>query len=323
MIIVTGAAGFIGSALIRFLNDQGINEIILVDHFLISSKKKNWINKKKTDLVERKDLFNFLSSVNKRKIKAIFHLGARTDTTEKEWSIFEKLNFSYSKKIWNYAVENDIPFIYASSAATYGDGKNNFLDSHEIISDLIPLNPYGKSKNDFDKFVLTQEKKPSRWYGFKFFNVYGPNEYHKGRMASVIFHTYNQIQKTGRMNLFRSHHKDYKDGEQSRDFIYIKDVVSTLFYFYENNPKNGIYNLGTGKARTFYDLASAVFNALDLNININFIDTPIDIRDTYQYFTEADLNKLTQEMPLANSFFTLENGINDYVKNYLIENKIY
>ena len=228
----------------------------------------------------------------------------------------------YSKMVWNKCVEYALPLIYASSAATYGLGEYGYDDNHEIPQKLKPLNPYGDSKNDFDVWALKQEKKPFFWAGLKFFNVYGPNEFHKGRMASVIFHTYNQIQKTGAMNLFRSHVAEYKDGEQLRDFVYVKDVAKVITFLMEKRPESGLYNLGTGKARTFYDLAANTFKALDLEPNIGFIDTPEDIRDKYQYFTEANMQKLF-DAGYDGGFKTLEEGVEDYVKNHLIGTKIW
>ncbi len=322
MILVTGAAGFIGSCMAGFLNENGYSDLILCDDFSRIDKKLNWEEKKFQHQISRNNIFEFIQN-QKNSIRGIIHLGARTDTTYHKWDIFEELNLNFSKQLWNFATKNQIPFLYASSAATYGDGKNGFIDSHEIISELKPLNLYGKSKNDFDIWVLQQKEIPPHWYGFKFFNVYGPNEFHKGRMASVIFHTFGQIQKTNKMKLFRSHHPNFKDGEQSRDFIYVKDVIKTLYYFLEQKPKNGIYNLGTGKARSFNDLASQVFISLGLKPNIEFIDTPKDIRDNYQYFTEADSNKLASTIPFLKSFYSLENGIDDYVKNYLQLNQYF
>ena len=250
------------------------------------------------------------------KVDFVFHLGARTDTTEMDYSIHETLNVKYSEDIWNVCTTHNIPLIYASSAATYGLGEHGYKDDHELVSKLSPLNPYGESKNNFDKWVLNQTTTPSFWAGVKFFNVYGPNENHKGRMASVVFHTFHQIQKTGGMKLFRSHNEAYKDGEQLRDFVYVKDVVSILLFLSECNVESGLYNVGTGKARSFYDLASLTFQALDLKPNISFIDTPVDIRDKYQYFTEASMQKLIAA-GYSKSFYTLEEGVSDYVKNYL------
>ncbi len=230
------------------------------------------------------------------------------------------MNFTYSQQIWNLSTLYQIPLIYASSAATYGLGEYGYKDNHEIVEKLQPLNLYGFSKNEFDKWVLKQKEKPPFWAGLKFFNVYGPNEYHKNRMASVIFHAYHQINEYGGVKLFRSHNENYKDGEQLRDFIYVKDIINVIVFLMKKRPPLGIYNLGTGKARTFNDLASAVFKSMGKKITIEYIDTPEDIRDKYQYFTEADMDKLIQ-IGYNTPFTSLEDGIADYVKNYLIPNK--
>lgn len=322
MILLTGAAGFIGSCMLSFLNQKGNNDIIIVDDFSKKEKENNWKNKNYTKIIDRNELFNYLNQET-TDIEYIIHLGARTDTTEKKWAIFEELNIEYSKSLFLFATKNNIPFIYASSAATYGNGELGFKDSHDIINHLIPLNPYGKSKNDFDRWILTQKNKPNKWYGFKFFNVYGPNEYHKGRMASVILHTFRQIKSTNKMKLFRSHHVDFKNGEQKRDFIYVKDLIQILYLFTQHKIENGIYNLGTGKARTFLDLANNVFDSLKIKSDISFIDTPIDIRNNYQYFTEADSNKLSSALENHMTFHSLEEGVKDYVQNYLIPNNHY
>jgi ADP-L-glycero-D-manno-heptose 6-epimerase len=252
----------------------------------------------------------------------VFHLGARTDTTEFDWAVFQELNIDYSKKIWAFCTEQQIPLVYASSAATFGMGELGYADDHEIVENLKPLNPYGESKNEFDKWVLSQEMTPPFWAGMKFFNVYGPNEYHKGRMASVIFHAFHQIRNTGMVRLFRSHHPDFNDGEQLRDFVYVKDVVDVLFFLMIRGEKSGLYNLGTGKARTFLDLARATFKALDLPEKIEFIDTPLDIRDKYQYFTEAKMDKLLS-VGYDSGFYTLEEGVEEYVQEYLLNERIY
>lgn len=320
MIIITGAAGFIASNLISKLNNENFKDIILVDDFSKSIKEKNYINKTYTNLINRNDFFNWLDK-NEKLVQFIFHLGARTDTTEFDKTIFDELNLNYSKKIWKACVKYGIPLVYASSAATYGMGEHGYDDNHEIINKLKPLNPYGESKNNFDIWALSQKNKPYFWAGVKFFNVYGPNEYHKDRMASVIFHTYNQIKKTGKMNLFKSHNPLFKDGEQKRDFIYVKDVVNVLYFFMLKRKYSGLYNLGTGEARTFYDLASNVFTSLNIPVNIGYIDTPEDIRNKYQYFTQANMQKL-KNIGYNKKFYTLEQGVNDYVKNYLISNNI-
>jgi ADP-L-glycero-D-manno-heptose 6-epimerase len=247
----------------------------------------------------------------------IFHLGARTDTTEFNHEVFQELNVNYSKKVWNLCVEFGLPMIYASSAATYGLGELGFEDNHSVIKNLKPLNPYGESKNEFDNWALDQVTKPYFWSGLKFFNVYGPNEYHKGRMASVVFHAFNQITQTGEMKLFRSHNAEYRDGEQLRDFVYVKDVVDVCIFLLEHRNDSGLYNLGSGKARTFLDLTKTTFAAMEKSENIDFIDTPEDIRDKYQYFTEANMTKL-KSIGYNKPFHTLEEGVSDYVKNYLL-----
>lgn len=315
MIVVTGALGFIGSCLISQLNKSGHELILACDDFYKDRKDPNLEEKQIREWVHRDIFLNYFNT-SWSQIDFVFHLGARTDTAEKNKEIFDDLNLNYSKRIFEICAEKNIPLVYASSAATYGIGDKGFKDDHKIIKDLNPLNPYGDSKNDFDIWALAQEKAPPFWAGLKFFNVYGPNEYHKRRMASVIFHTYQQIRKTGGMKLFKSHKKEYKDGEQSRDFIYVKDVVKVCEWLMDNKPKNGLYNLGTGKARTFYDLVSNTFSALGVKENISFIDTPKDIRDTYQYFTEADMFKL-RKAGYKNKMHTLEEGIKDYVQEYL------
>ena len=321
VILVTGAAGFIGSCMVGYLNRKGYHNIIIVDEFDDENKKPNYEDKKIVARVDRNGLFDWLND-HPIKIDFVFHLGARTDTTEFDYAILEKLNVDYSKKIWNYCVEKNIPLVYASSAATYGDGELGYKDDHDLPYKLKPLNPYGRSKNEFDKWVLKEKKQPPFWAGLKFFNVYGPNEYHKERMASVIFHSFNQIKLSGKVKLFKSHKPEFKDGEQLRDFVYVKDVVDICYWLMNEKPTSGLYNLGTGKARTFKDLVTAIFKSLDKEPVIEFIDTPIDIRDKYQYFTEADMNKLRNE-GYKEDFYSLEEGVETYVKNFLIEKKYY
>lgn len=321
MIIVTGAAGFIGSCLIGKLNEENFNFIIAVDDFSKVEKHQNLEGKKIQERVERDSFFEWLDQ-NYYEVEFIFHIGARTDTTEFDYAIFEKLNIEYSKKIWQKCIEYQIPLVYASSAATYGLGECGYDDNELQISQLKPLNPYGESKNEFDIWALQQEQKPFFWAGLKFFNVYGPNEYHKGRMASVIFHAFRQINATGQMKLFRSHHADFQDGEQMRDFVYVKDVVEVCMFLMHHRRNSGIYNLGSGKARTFLDLAKNTFYAMNQTPNIHFIDTPEDIRDKYQYYTQANMNKL-RSIGYQRPFHTLEEGINDYVQNYLMTNDYY
>ncbi len=372
-VIVTGAAGFIGSCMVEYLNEQGYENLILVDDFGAEEKRRNWEGKKFESIVERYNLFDWLNQHNPE-ISFVIHLGARTDTTEFDYAIHRELNVEYSQDVWKYCTDKQVPLIYASSAATYGSGESGYDDKKQI-ENLHPLNPYGISKNEFDKWVLQQKDKPPFWGGLKFFNVYGPNEYHKGRMASVIYHAFNQIKKDGVVNLFKSHKQGFEDGKQLRDFVYVKDVVKVIGWMMSEyklteeqdeltvdsskhkltddssqlTEKNrnltsvntqpssavnrqpssvnrhlssGIYNLGTGTARTFEDLVKATFAGLDMEPNIRYINMPEDIRDKYQYFTEASMQKLA-DAGYDNDFYSLEEGVNDYVRNYLSKEKIY
>ncbi|MBM71385.1 MAG: ADP-glyceromanno-heptose 6-epimerase [Crocinitomicaceae bacterium] len=318
MIVVTGAAGFIGSQFISTLNQEGFNDIILVDDFTKVEKKGNYSDLVYTGKIERSAFPKWLKD-NENQVQFVFHLGARADTAETNIELLNELNLDYSKTVWKLCVEYGLALVYASSAATYGDGAYGYLDSHDIVFNLQPLNPYGDSKNEFDKWVLQQERKPYFWAGLKFFNVFGPGESHKNRMASVVLHTFRQVSETGRMKLFRSHNPKYKDGEQSRDFVYVKDVCRVCFYMMINRltTQSGLYNLGSGKARTFFDLVSATIKSMGVAPRIEFIDTPEDIRDNYQYFTEADLSKL-RASGYTEEFTSLEDGIKDYVENYLL-----
>ncbi len=321
MIVVTGAAGFIGSVLIGALNDEGITEIILVDKFGDSNKMKNLEKKIYTKLIER-DTFIEWFKENSSEIDFIFHIGARSATTGFDKEVYDELNLNYTKDVWNICVEAEIPMIYASSAATYGDGEFGYDDDHSLVEKLKPLNLYGESKNDFDKWALKQKKTPPHWYGMKYFNVYGPNEFHKGRMASVIHSAFHQIKETGGMKLFKSHNPDYENGGQLRDFVYVKDVVEVMMFLWEYEAESGLYNVGTGNARSFLDLAKATFKAMGVKENITFIDTPIDIRDKYQYFTEANMNKLIMQ-GYGVPFYSLEDGVDDYVKEFLLKEDYY
>ena len=320
MIVVTGAAGFIGSNLITGLNQSGYRDILLVDDFTRPDRMRNFTEKQYSALLDRGDFSGWIRE-HHRQVQLIIHLGARTDTTEFSWEVFLELNLDYSKEVFKLCVEYGLPLIYASSAATYGLGEHGYGDSHAVVPDLKPLNPYGRSKNDFDHWVLKQKLKPFFWAGLKFFNVYGPNEYHKGRMASVVYHAYCQIRDTGGMKLFRSHHPDFGDGEQARDFIYVKDVVDVILFMMERRPESGLYNLGTGLASTFGDLVKYTFEALDKQPDISFIDTPEDIREKYQYFTQADMNKL-RRAGYKHQFTSLQEGVRDYIGNYLLNNLI-
>jgi ADP-L-glycero-D-manno-heptose 6-epimerase len=320
-IVVTGAAGFIGSCAAEKLHELGYSHIVGVDDFSKKEKFRNIAAKPYLAKIHRADFFSWLET-NKMNVECVIHLGARTDTTETNWELLNNLNLSYSQQVWENCALYKIPLIYASSAATYGDGEYGYNDNHDIIEELKPLNLYGISKNEFDKWALKQEKKPPFWAGLKFFNVYGPNEYHKKRMASVVFHSFNQIVADGKVKLFRSHRPDFTDGGQSRDFIYVKDVVDVIVFLLKTQAASGIYNLGTGQARSFLDLVKAVFKALNKEENIEFIDTPIDIRDKYQYFTEANMKKL-RDLGYDKPFTSLEDGVYDYAANYLLKNENY
>jgi ADP-L-glycero-D-manno-heptose 6-epimerase len=344
-IIITGAAGFIGSCMVSYLNQQGFENLILVDEFNDPEKELNLLHKKYLVRVEREEFFDWVQR-EKPAVNFVFHLGARTDTTEFDYSVHQHLNVEYSQKIWNYCTIHNIPLVYASSAATYGEGEFGYIDDHEIVEQLHPMNPYGISKNEFDKWVLHQEDHPPFWAGLKFFNVYGPNEYHKARMASVIFHSFNQVKANGIVKLFKSHKDGFKHGEQLRDFVYVKDVIEVCYWLMEvvngetsdvsgnltsdvspltthDSPlTSGIYNLGTGKARSFNALVTSTFAGMDLPPNIEYIDMPEDLRDKYQYFTEAIMDKL-KAAGYKKDFYSLEKGIDDYVRNYLSQNKFY
>ncbi|MBC7874687.1 MAG: ADP-glyceromanno-heptose 6-epimerase [Ferruginibacter sp.] len=340
-ILLTGAAGFIGSYLLGFLNKKGFSDIIIADDFGEEDKWFNFDSKQFTTKVEREELFDWLEKKDPE-IDFVFHLGARTDTAEFDYAIHEKLNLEYSKKVWNYCTHKNIPLVYASSAATYGAGEWGYKDDHAIVEKLQPLNPYGVSKNEFDKWAIgksqeagvrSRETAPPFWAGLKFFNVYGPNEYHKGRMASMVFHSFNQVRATGKVKLFKSHKTGFNDGRQLRDFIFVEDVANVCFWLLENlaagqrtpaigHPSSGLYNLGTGKARTFEDLVIATFKGMGKDPVIEYIDMPTDIRDKYQYFTEADMTKL-QQAGYQEPFYSLEDGVSEYVKKYLVPKSYY
>lgn len=321
MIVVTGAAGFIGSAVVWELNRCGIENIIVSDKLGTEDKWRNLAKRKFYDWVNRDELIEKLEN-GEIKPDVIIHMGACSATTEKDGDFLIKNNYEYSKKLWEISARDNIKFIYASSAATYGLGETGYEDEESKISELKPLNKYGYSKQIFDVWALKQEKKPKLWAGLKFFNVYGPNEYHKGRMASVVLHAFNQAILEGEVKLFKSHRADYEDGGQLRDFVYIKDVVKVIKYFADGNGESGIYNLGTGKARSFYDLAMNTMKFAGKNPNIKYIDMPMDIRDKYQYFTEAVMDKL-KKAGYENEFYSFEDGIKDYVQNYLMSEDKY
>lgn len=313
-IIITGGAGFIGSNLIKSLNEKGIQNVIIVDHLTHNkSKRKNLAGLKYNAYVDRDDFLKQIKINAIKDIDVIIHLGARTDTTERDKDFMLKNNTEYSKKLYMFCLQNKCRLIYASSGATYGDGSLGYSDRKR---DLKPLNYYGLSKYLFDEWVLDQKEKPSQWVGLKFFNVYGPNEYHKGFMASVIYHGFREIMRDGFVKLFKSYMKDYKNGEQKRDFIYVKDAVNIISFFLNNKDRCGIFNVGTGRARTFVDLANALFSAIKLTPKIKFIDMPKRIKEKYQYFTQADISSLRQ-IGYQENFYELEDGIREYVQKYL------
>lgn len=320
MIIITGAAGFIGSALVKKFNDLGKKDLILVDRMRDGKKWMNLRGLKFYEFVHADEFIesDILSSIFDEGVEAIYHMGACSSTTEKNVDYLMKNNVEYTQILFRYATEYNVPICYASSAATYGDGELGYNDDEEMIYKLMPLNAYGYSKQLVDEWVLKQERVPDQWYGVKFFNVYGPNEYHKGSMSSVVYQAFNQIKDVGFVKLFKSYKEGYKNGEQLRDFVYVKDVVDAMISLihYDHEGKSGIYNLGTGKARSFLDLVKTTFKAMGIKEKIEFIEMPENLRDQYQYFTEAKMDKLHKALPHL-KFHSLEEGIEDYVKNHL------
>ena len=316
MIILTGAAGFLGSCLLSRLIDDGLGpETVIVDDFSSSAKKRNYAGKSFAAAIERSTFWRWVEG-RERDIRSIVHLGARTDTMECDPQIFEALNVAYTKAMWSLAARHEIPLVYASSAAVYGDGNLGFGDDEPLTLRLRPLNAYGRSKHAVDAWMLAQPTQPPFWAGLRFFNVYGPNEAHKGRMASVVFHAYRQIETDGIMRLFRSHRADCADGAQRRDFVYVRDAVDVVRFFMQGRATSGLYNVGTGRARTFNDLGAALFGSMGREPRIAWIDTPDSIRAAYQYFTQADITKL-RAAGYAKPFTSLEEGVADYVARYL------
>lgn len=320
MIIVTGAAGFIGSCLVKKLNDNGIEDIICVDRLEEDDKWLNLRGLKYYEYVHADEFISpeVLNSFFDQGVKAVYHMGACSSTTERNVDFLFKNNVEYSQILFQYCTEYDVPICYASSAATYGAGEHGYSD--ESFDKLMPLNAYGYSKHVVDEWVYKQTRFPRKWYGIKFFNVYGPNEYHKGNMSSVVYQAFNQINKTGKMKLFKSHIPEYEDGGQLRDFVYVKDTVEAMYRLMNenHNGENGIYNLGTGQARSFADLVKATFSSMDKQEDIEYIDMPESLRDQYQYYTQATMNKLFHALNHF-KFHSLEEGVKDYVQNHLMQ----
>jgi len=315
MIVVTGAAGFIGSCMISRLNTEGIGDIIAVDVLRKNDKWKNLRHLSFSDYLDRGMLMNYL--VDAQNIEAIIHMGACSSTTEPDASYLMENNYRFTLQLAEYAINNNIRFIYASSAATYGDGSEGYDDDENLLYELTPLNMYGYSKHLFDLKAF-ERGWLDKIAGLKFFNVYGPNEYSKGDMASVVFKAFNQIRQTGKVKLFKSHHADYRDGEQMRDFVYVKDILNIVWFLLQNEDVNGLFNCGSGRARSFKDLVTATFNAMEKPVDIEYIDMPATLRSRYQYFTEAKMQKLYRK-GYSHIPDTLEKGIADYVKNYLMQ----
>ena len=311
MIVVTGAAGFIGSRLAHALIRENYQKLVLVDDFSVEAKKRNFETLTSANKIHRDQFLPWLNA-HAAQVEFVFHLGARTDTSERNQDLLLKLNTTYSKEIFTICTSAQIPLVYASSAATYGRGEQGFSDNESHIHRLKPINSYAISKHLFDRWVLQQERKPFFWVGLKFFNVYGFGEFHKKNMASVVYHAFHQVQKEGKIKLFKSYRADYPDGGQKRDFVYVEDLVKTCLFFMQRRKHSGIYNVGTGQARTFLSLAQAVFTALHKELNVEYIDIPPDITNTYQYYTKADISKLSKHIG-NKSFVPLEQGVKDYI----------
>lgn len=317
MIIVTGGAGFIGSCVVRSLNEAGRSDIVIVDNISETDKWMNMRNKKYIKYVHKSRFLEELPTYEN--VEAIVHMGAQSSTTERDFDYLWENNFEYTKALWNYCAEKHISFIYASSAATYGDGSLGFNDRMDIDK-LLPLNGYGYSKQLFDMWVKHQAKSsPAQYCGLKFFNVYGPNEYFKGSMASMVFHGFNQIKETGKVKLFKSCNPNYADGGQLRDFVYVKDICKVIMWLLVNKHVSGLFNVGTGRAQSFAELAEATFHALDLEPNIEYIDMPEKLRGKYQYYTKAEMSKL-YDAGYPYHFADVENGVRDYVQSHLAQN---
>ncbi|MBC7658648.1 MAG: ADP-glyceromanno-heptose 6-epimerase [Chitinophagaceae bacterium] len=324
MILVTGGAGFIGSAIVWGLNQDGTDNIVVTDHLGLGDKWKN-LARAHIDFAVPKESFAQWLKDNPKEITAVFHLGACSATTERNADYLMDNNVLFTKQLWDYCAQHSIPFLYASSAATYGAEEENFSDVHSHIPNLVPINKYGWSKQIFDAWAIKQKKTPPAWFGFKFFNVYGPQEYHKGAQASVVYHAFPQARDNGQLKLFKSYRDGIGHGEQQRDFVYVKDIVRIMLHFWKNSAHvpSGVYNLGTGQARSFKDLGSAVFQAMGKTPRFEWIEMPDSLKGQYQYFTEANLQKLRDRAGYTADFHSLEDGVLDYVRNYLMQEQPY
>ena len=311
MIVITGAAGFIGSNLAEGLWNEGFHDLVLVDDFSNPLKARNWNKIVCRERVHRDEFFVWLEK-NHRGVQYIFHLGARTNTLETDEEVLNRLNYEYSKSVWEFCSQMGIPLCYASSAATYGDGKLGFNDDVEDLERLKPLNPYGWSKHRFDLWAVKQERTPPQWVGLKFFNVYGKNEQHKGKMASVVWHAYHQIKETGQLKLFKSYHLDCENGNQKRDFVFVKDLVKMMILIMNDRKINGIFNAGSGKARTFNELSTVIFDSMNLSRKVEYIEMPENLKNQYQYFTEANMFSFFKKKSLI--FTPIEIGVSSYIK---------
>ncbi len=321
MYLVTGGAGFIGSNIVAAIEERGLGKIVICDRLRDGDKWRNIARRELSEIVNPDDLPYFLHE-NEEGLKGVIHMGAISSTTETDADLIYTNNFDLSLDLWDWCTINQVPFIYASSAATYGGGENGFVDDSSIdaLGKLRPLNPYGWSKQLFDRRVMRMlddgEAKPPQWAGLKFFNVYGPNEYHKGSMQSVASKVFTDASAGKTATLFKSHHPDYEDGGQLRDFIWVGDCVNVVLWLLENPDVNGLFNCGTGQARSFRDLVPAVYSAMDKGVDINFVPTPKEIRDKYQYFTQADMSRLAAA-GYDRGFMSLEDGVGEYVRHFL------
>ncbi|MEC8066294.1 MAG: ADP-glyceromanno-heptose 6-epimerase [Pseudomonadota bacterium] len=325
MYIVTGGAGFIGSVIIAELEKAFPQQRITVIDWLEEDDRWKNLNKRTlADIIFPEDTLDYLED-HKDEIKAVIHMGAISTTTERNVNRIVEQNIGYTLDLFDWCAETDTPFIYASSAATYGQGEHGFNDSIDMkhLQKLAPLNAYGFSKHMIDKAIMQKTNKPSQWVGLKFFNVYGPNEYHKGGQKSVVAHAFKQIQETGKMKLFKSYHPDYEDGKQLRDFVSVKDIAQNIVWFIQNPTVSGIFNQGTGEARSFKDLVAATFKAMNLPENIEYIEMPDSLKDQYQYFTEANMNNFNHVYKsIEGRDYTptsLEDGVTDYVQEHLLK----